>query len=93
MFSVEVTEDGDNYYVDNATGEATWELPDDAFIMEKDLEQPPQLPEDPPCVDAPRRRLHQFSISVTEDGDECFINNETQEAVWDLPEDGEVVEI
>ena len=22
-----------------------------------------------------------------------FINNETQEAVWDLPEDGEVVEI
>ena len=38
-------------------------------------------------------RPHQFSISVTEDGEECFINNETQEAVWCLPDDGEVVEI
>jgi hypothetical protein len=90
--------EGETYYVDNETGEATWELPDDAFIAEEeestlDLGQAPQTPEDPPCEDTPQRRLHQFSVSVTEDGDEYFVNNETQETVWDLPEDGEVVEI
>ena len=90
--------EGETYYMDNATGETTWELPDDAFIMAEegctlDLGQAPQPPDDPPCEDVPQRRLHPFSVSVTEGGDEYFINNETQEAVWDLPEDGEVVEI
>ena len=69
------------------------------FITEEeestlDLGQAPQPgPEDPPCDDVSQRRLHQFSVSVTEGGDEYFVNNETQETVWDLPEDGEVVEI
>jgi len=90
--------EGETYYVDNATGETTWELPDDAFIMAEegctlDLGQAPQTPEDPPCEDTPQRRLHQFSVSVTEDGDEYFTNNETQETMWDLPDGGEVVEI
>jgi hypothetical protein len=83
---------------DNETGETTWELPDDASITEEEestleLGQAPQPPEDPAFEELPRKRLHQFSVSVTEDGDKYFINNETQETAWYLPEDGEVVEI
>ena len=88
--------EGETYYVDNTTGERMRELPDDGFISaedESDLGQAPQTPEDPPCEDTPQRRLHQFSVSVTEDGDKYFTNNETQETVWDLPDGGEVVEI
>ena len=90
--------EGETYYADNATGETTWELPDDAFIMAEegctlDLGQAPQPSEDPPCEDTPQRRLHQFSVSVTEGGDEYFINNETQETAWYLPDGGKVVEI
>ena len=90
--------EGETYYMDNTTGETTWELPDDAFIMAEegctlDLGPAPKTPEDPPCKDTPRRRLHQFSVSVTEGGDEYFINNETQETTWYLPEDSEIVEI
>ena len=33
-FSVEVTEDGDKYYVDSMTSETTWELPDDGEVVE-----------------------------------------------------------
>ena len=89
--------EGETYYMDNETGETTWELPDDAIITEEeestlDLGQAPQPPEDPPCEDAPQRR-RQFCVSVTEGGDEYFINNETQETTWYLPEDGEIVEI
>jgi len=88
--------EGETYYVDNTTGERMRELPDDGFISaeeESDLGQAPQTPEDPPCEDTPQRRLHQFSVSRTEDGDEYFTNNETQETMWDLPDGGEVVEI
>ena len=88
--------EGETYYVDNTTGERMRELPDDGFISaeeESDLGQAPQTPEDPPCEDTPQRRLHQFSVSVTEDGDEYFTNNETQETMWDLPDGGIVVEI
>ena len=88
--------EGETYYVDNTTGERMRELPDDGFISaeeESDLGQAPQTPEDPPCEDTPQRRLHQFSVSRTEDGDEYFTNNETQETMWDLPDGGIVVEI
>ena len=90
--------EGETYHMDNTTGETSWELPDDALIAEEeesalDLGQAPQTPEVSPCEDVPQRSLQQFSVSVTEGGDEYFINNETQETVWDLPEDGEVVEI
>ena len=82
--------EGETYYMDNKTGETTWELPDDAFITEGeestlDLGQAPHTLDDPPCEDVPQRRLHQFSVSVTEGGDEYFIKNETQETAWDPP--------
>ena len=40
----------------------------------------------------PRRRK-QFSVLTDGDGSTYFIDNETQETWWQLPEDGDVVEI
>ena len=33
VFSVAVTEEGDQYYVDEATQETTWDLPEDAVML------------------------------------------------------------
>merc|ERR1711865_553809 len=38
-------------------------------------------------------RKRQFSVEVDENGDQYFVDNLTQETTWDLPANGEVVEI
>ena len=58
--------------------------------------EPPTLPA-VPLIDEdtyvqPRRRK-QFSVLTDDDGDVYFVDNATQETRWDLPEDGDVVEI
>ena len=85
---------------DTETGEAIMsKLPEEESTQDEEEDSAARLdlglaPEAPgPSHEAPRMRPHQFSISVTEDGDKYFTNNETQETVWDLPDGGEVVEI
>jgi hypothetical protein len=53
--------------------------PPAASLVDKDTVQP--------------RRRKQFSVLTDDDGDTYFVDNETQETWWDLPEDGDVVEI
>jgi hypothetical protein len=38
-------------------------------------------------------RKRQFSVEVDENGDQYFVDNLTQETTWDLPANGEVMEI
>jgi hypothetical protein len=55
-----------------------------------DLESAPGLSEPEAGVVHQRR---QFSVERDENGDQYFVDNLTQETMWDLPENGEVVAI
>jgi hypothetical protein len=65
----------------------------DGSDLEKNLPMPPEALEhdvdeeeilDPPSAAPPRAR--QMSLMVTEDGDEYYLDNATNETMWNLPD-------
>jgi hypothetical protein len=68
---------------------------DDSDFFE-DLEEAPLPPAQPGALASPlghglQRR--QFSVAITDEGHEYFIDERSNETMWTLPEDGEVVDI
>jgi hypothetical protein len=84
---------------DDESAQATQQLIDRIDMMSADLHETPaslglgEAPAPPlPETSVPSQRVR-FSIELTEDGDQYFVNILTQETMWDLPDDGDVVEI
>jgi hypothetical protein len=90
FYSLE-TEDGEHYYVDALTKETVWDLPDWGILVDQGVTLPDDVPPlSPDCKPLVMER--HFYIAEAADGEVYYVDADTEETVWDLPEGAIVVD-